>query len=64
MLGGIGPVNDDLLGINYDNGAFKDVETKPFNDGDSDRERVEEYGRLHKKKGFFARLFSRRKESP
>lgn len=61
MIGGIGPLNDELLGINFDNGSFKDVETKSFNEGEGDRERMMEYGKLHRKKGFFARLFARKK---
>lgn len=61
MSGGLGGMgagpSDELLGILYDNNSFQDVETKKGTEDNSDYNRMLEYGKTHKKKGFIKRLF-------
>lgn len=62
MAGQIRPIKEELWGIDFGSGAYKVPEETPVTDAGGDWERLE-YGRLHRKKGFLARLFLQKKDS-
>lgn len=57
----IRPVKEESWGIDFEFSAHKAPEETPVTDAGWDRDQMEAYGRLHRKKGFLARLVQQKK---